>query len=254
MPFAIRARLRTIPLLLLVLSTIGCAAPRPVLRIEPLDDPQLAQDHREGLHCVWRNTGTLEVEAAFVEHHGNRVSFQIWVTNSGAAAVEIRPEQIFYLPVDHPFAPPAAQPDTVWAYDPEEQLLALDLRESRARSDHQTEDTVDTAFSLAGFLLSFASDDEDEAVDEGPSWSEQMEANQAEYEAKLWAIESQRESWGLEALRRTTLYPGESVGGRVHFDAQYQKEYIRLVVPVSSERVPFVFRQEQHRPRAPGQP
>ena len=142
-----------------------------------------------------------------------------------------------------PTAAGVARGDTVWAMDPELQLLALDRRAARAESDLVNANTADTAVSLVGLLLSLAASDEDEPVEEGPNWFDEIEANEARYDSEMATIEYARFAWNELALRRTTLYPGEAVGGDLRFPAQYDQSYLRLVIPVGETLVFFDFEQ-----------
>ena len=80
--------------LFLILAATGCASPRPVLRLEPLEPDPAFTAYRDGRLHVWQRFDGLEVEVAFLENDGTSLVFELWVSNMGTRVVDLHPGEI----------------------------------------------------------------------------------------------------------------------------------------------------------------
>jgi hypothetical protein len=257
-PKARGLQLALAPTLVFSLCLSACT-PAPVLRLTPVAQVGASQDWHEGQRNVWRDDGQIhaEVNVAWVRH--DRLVFAVRFHNAGDSPVLISPERFYYQPVTGPGpdAPPCGS--TALALDPERVLLDLDEAEVRADADRETDMAVTGVLALLDVVTSVASAVSDEADASNAStaeedyedvdWLWEFAEIDAEHDSKVAAIESQREHWSREVLRKTTLYPGESIGGLVHFATSPKARYLRVVLAVGQEESTFLFRQTVHRGR-----
>jgi len=67
------------------------------------------------------------------------------------------------------------------------------------------------------------------------------------HDARVAELKMLRQEWESEALRKTTLYPGEQIRGRVYFPVTKHARQIQLLLPIGVQTANLIFRQVEHR-------
>ena len=75
-----------------------------------------------------------------------------------------------------------------------------------------------------------------------------QEEERTDHEAAMQAMGRQQYLWGNETLRKTTLAPGQMVGGRVRFQVRGDSMPWDLVLPVGADTLRATFQVEKHQP------
>jgi hypothetical protein len=84
-----------------------------------------------------------------------------------------------------------------------------------------------------------------------------MEGDAASRRAGLSDLQSQRQVWANEALRRNSLFPAQGTSGDIFFPIEPEARFVWLQMRVGTQRFAFHFQQEVRDPakeryRGPG--
>lgn len=245
------------PLLLLALAAAlgGCFASGPVVRLYP-EGPDVVW--REGLAVVSRQGPGYRTAVAFAEA-GDQLSFRVEVENTGTEALDVDPARMVYmrcLDAKNCFSMQRV-------VDPERMLFELDRDRAREQSAQATSESINGLFQLLTLGVAVAGAVKGNgrvvgaALDESGRLAAQDDADRARHQSALAGIAAERSRWAAVALRRTTLGPGQVVGGLVYLPLDTSVSRLWLSVRVSGRDSWFPFRQEvissesEYRPRPP---
>jgi hypothetical protein len=237
----------------MVWALAGCTVtPQPVYRAHP----------EEG-SGIWNNGSELsvvaqsgvETVAAFQEPHRYRLIFLVEVANDSDRPLTVDPAR-FYLAS----AAPEAVTDTARSYrclafDPEEQILKGEMSRSQAEARRQEQLDTDMFFSLVTMVASVAEAGK-EVTPEQAECSRQKDEEIAQLqEEEEWrhretmqALDRRHYLWSQETLRKTTLAPGQMIGGLVRFRICSDDSLQQLVLPLDELELVHPFKVEKHQP------
>lgn len=244
---------RSILALVALIALSGCS-PRTIHRLDAPEADAETGVWNQGWHIRSANAPGLDAEAAYVRSLWEDHAMWVRVTNTSSETVTVDPAA-FATVGFNTMDLFRTQPETgrrALARDPEAELLSVDRHASRADARGRT---------LQGFALASAVVTTVAVVTDPPETEEEVVEVAFAYEdAALTAEEGQwtieeaasrqaagREYWE-EVLRRTTLYPGESVEGIVHLPIDPQARAVLFEVIAGDARVPFVYVQRNIRP------
>ncbi|HPF34834.1 MAG TPA: hypothetical protein PLH84_05345 [Candidatus Krumholzibacteria bacterium] len=209
-------RRAALPLLLLNLALAGCT-PDTVSRVTPLSDD--VTWHR-GLAVTRTADAVLRLAAAPAELGRSRLHFQVEVANISDRPVEVGPSMFSLIPAgDGPVAVPV---------DPEARLLQINRQDTKDTSHHDLFGFLDAVGDLA------SSPDEEEL--------EAREAEEAEEVQRRSAVAESRSFWADQAFRRTTLAPGQTMGGVLVFPAKDCGREVRLTLRTAESELALPYR------------
>jgi hypothetical protein len=228
-------------------STVACAFPAAVVRVEP-----------ESAEVVWRSgRGISEHEepglrlAAAYDHedlalasHG-LLAFRVEVQNTGATRLEVDPAEMTYTTCRSDTDCLAERP----VANPEDALSALDLAQTNEQAAATNAAGLGAALLLldvtasVGAVASGKYHHANELAVSGAIAGSNAEARVAEHENNVSIIDSARQSWAAVALRRTTLFPGQGLAGMVYVPVEEQSSHVWLRVRVAGRGTWFKYRQ-----------
>lgn len=249
------------PLVLIALLTAflsGCTvAPRPVYRSFPTQGAG-----------IWNNGKELSVEEqdglemVAVSRSANRsgMNFTLEFRNLSDKSVTIDPAAFFFVPVfsqcDSIVIDLADSTVTrIPAFDPEAALLGHDLAQSRMTAIRQGQLETDALFGFLDLVAAFSSSSEDkteeqqlkEAIEDQEETIRQENREQA-HRARVQSMSESRYRWANKTLRKSTLLPGQMIGGNVQFPMSGFASRIIVVFPVGGRNMQAPFRIEKHVP------
>ena len=220
----------------------GCATPAPIVRLTP-QSPNVVWV--SGRMAVEREHAGVRVATAFERQDGGNHAVHVEIENQGDQPIEVGPEDIWFAPCAGTQLASCAPSRGV--INPEQALIALDVRESKERADAVNNQAAMTPFlilSAVGDVAQVASGHANASTGAGTAViAASMDADQAQHETAALNIAAQREVWSNVALRRTTLFPGRGVTGNVFFPVDLQREFVILCIRAHGEIFSFWFRQ-----------
>ena len=226
----------------------GCTVtPRPVYRAHPVEGSGIWNN---GTELVELQQDGLEVVATCEGFQHGRLVFLVEVANDTDAALTVDPAAFF---LENPGT--GNSPWMIAALDPEAQLLAADLSRSRAVARRQSRQNTDMLFSLAEVVASVAETGQEVTPEQKRQRHETdediarlQEEERLAHQARMEAVGRQQYLWANETLRKTTLAPGQMIGGRVRFPMGGEALPWDLVLPLGEATLRVPYQVEMHRP------
>ena len=232
-----------------LLVTLGCAMARPIVHLTPTGDGVVWVS---GVGYMTAESPELRVAVGFVRDENGLLGVRVEAQNQGQASILFGPEALTFQACRiHPGAPPACGVP-VPVTDPEQSLLAIDAREREEGADHRNEQAWDSAtyvLTSIGALVSIGSRHHREAAEDAAEASYQIDRDEAVHQSKVADLAAQRQWWETEALRRTTIAPGEGIAGMVYFPGNLETQMVRLHVTVGASHFVFVWQEQVIQPR-----
>jgi len=140
------------------------------------------------------------------------------------------------------------------AIDPEQVILNLDMASSRAEANERTSRVLDGITVAANIASDVANVGEltDEELDrrDNQRTREAIERYERrdQFYATVSSLNDQRAYWETEVLRKTDLYPEESIAGEVRFPLVEDANVVEFSVIVGGEEHHFIYRQKKFQP------
>jgi hypothetical protein len=238
------------PLLLSILAAallFGCATPAPLVRLHPNTGEDVFW--MSGRAAVKKQSGGVQVAAAFEHQLGKRLGLRVEVRNGTGERIEINPDFISFVTC-------AGEDDSSCSdykrvVDPEQVIESLDARRSREIADAADDRALNTAMvflSAVGDVAEIASGKTSPTTglqtDAIATRGDNAESN---HHRALSDIAARRALWADAALRRSTLEPGDGVAGFVYIPYRKQARYVWLQVSTGDRDFTFCFRQTTRR-------
>lgn len=227
--------------LLLVMSTgiLGCVAPRPLYRLQPLAENTL---WIYGKEYVESSNDSFAVAVAYDRTVNDYLVFQVEIENRTGSAVLVSPERFHYTTLKR--APAFDTVDPVYAVDPEAKLEQLDKALSRENARHASALAADITFTLLDIFAEIVTDTDDNTDELAYHRNYEIE-NDNKHERTVSNLKEIRDSWEFDTLRKTTLLPEQKVQGLVYFPAQETAQRIRILLPIAGWTATFTFEQNK---------
>ncbi len=234
----------------MVLLITGCA-PDPVFRLESQENNVMNYRGMEYLYSEGENSS---VTMAYYRHLEDYIVMDVEVINHSDSAIQINPQKFTYN-TRYDYFDGSYKPLTSGlAYNPEKILLDLDLASSRAEASERTNRLLDglsaTAY-LAGEIAGAGSETTQERnLRENARTRRAVErAERRDYfYARVSSLNEQRAYWETETIRKTDLYPEESIAGEVLFPIEKEANIVEFVVRVGDEEHSFTYVQNKFQP------
>jgi len=233
-----------------VLLMAGCA-PEPVFRLESQQDDVLNYRGMEYLHSEGENSS---VTMAYYRHFGKHILMDVEIMNHSDSILQVDTPNFKYSAKkeysDESFDPLRGGT----AIDPEQVILNLDMASSRAEANERTSRVLDGITVAANIASDVANVGEltDEELDrrDNQRTREAIERYERrdQFYATVSSLNDQRAYWETEVLRKTDLYPEESIAGEVRFPLVEDANVVEFSVIVGGEEHHFIYRQKKFQP------
>jgi hypothetical protein len=225
-------------------AAAGCAVASPVIRLTP-DDPHVTWVSGMGIFSA--EAEGLQVAAAFALQQDDRIAVRLEVQNSGDRAVTVEPRGIFYKTCAR--RTEASCSRSAFVLDPEKMLIDLELAGGQERAAAINSAAFGTALLLLdtvavlGNAASGKGRAAARAADTGAAIAGTTVASLEQHEQGLTALEIERQNLATQALRLTTLAPGQGMAGLVYMPADFRAAALRLYVDIGGLQFRFPFLQ-----------
>lgn len=229
---------------------IGCAVPQPVSRLEPIPQNGITTWNYGNQRITLPEQNGLQVSTAYRASDPRNFMLEFHIQNRSGEAVLVTPEQFYYEALAADTATVLA---TLYANDPEAELLQMDLQESRLHAEQQNE----TASELVAVAIGIADDvtDRNETqAERNLEWTErearraEYESSQANYGIDFRSLNEKRDYWANRTIRRTTIEPGYELAGSVFFPRNNDARFIRVHFTIENQPFTATFHQVLYRP------
>lgn len=238
----------TVFLLLAALGFTACA-PRPVFRLKSLADQSTWYQGTEYIHS---HADSIFVTVAYIRHSGGHVIFDVEVANYSDHVVQVDPAEFSYKAFKS-----MAQKKLVaagYAVSPEAKLLQIDKEIAEEKAEQKTM-LLFAVIGATAMIAEEATDSEednprDEMAEAGAAYSlgaataSGIESSQHE----ISYLQSRRAYWTTETLRKTDLFPGGVIRGKVYFPTVEKAGVYNIKIPVGRTIYIFRFRQQKFKP------
>jgi hypothetical protein len=217
--------------------------PQSAVRLSP---DGAATIWRAGRGMVVQEKNGFLVAVAFDHQRGDdQIGFRVEIENRSAARVDVDYRAVSYVTC----TTPTTCGTRYGVVDPERVLIDMDLASSRERAAKTNDEIANGGLAMLGVLGAVASVASHNAQGIGASANlainaaAQVSVDDAAHEQGIVLIDSARRDWQASALRRTTLFPSEGVGGDVFLPIDRSAALVWVRVDVGPSKFWFRFRQ-----------
>lgn len=236
-------------LLGLALITLNaCFSPRPVVRVETIDEPER---WNYGQAILKAEKDGIITTAAYAYADDDYLVFDVGVTNWQEERLLVEPAGIELTVAPHDMRIPAV--------DPEAYMLSMEMDASRREANAKNAAVVAGVAAVAAVTAAVVTadgnnsnnnvnDNGNEGLDVVNIAPTVLIGSGAGTPPGPGSIADDPWFWSDQTLRKTTLEKGQQVQGKVLFPRNDQVSDFQLLVPVDSFIFTFRFKQVLHRP------
>ncbi len=258
---------------------VSCATPRSILRMNPVQENPISQQvfWQNGTPFIQSVTDSIGVRVGFgfFDNQQQLMHVQCEFINFSDRPILIAPEKFYYRNFDTTQNMPMFTQHIAWAIDPEKRIL--DLEKGIARKEASAKNNQ--GWAIAGAVVAvtavavISSQNKSNTNNRSSSLandaSRTNNTNTANTAAlagtaglltariandnamiKRWQVDNDemlKKNWENLTLRKTHLFPQESIKGTILFpvqDEKYALKYLRFFFPVEHTNQSFAFKQQ----------
>jgi hypothetical protein len=219
----------------------GCATPQPIYRLKPRGDVTWVG----GRAALQREIGGVRVAAAFDQQDGDRLGLRVEIHNGTEEPIEVGPREIWFSACSSTAVETCTS--SLKVVDPERVLAELEEKQARdTASARNSQVGLGVLVLLSAFadIATIASGKADRNTGLLTASSAGLaEIDAAARNSELASLESQRQLWANQTLRRNTLLPGQETSGEVFIPLYPDANYVWLQLRIGGKRFSFHFEQ-----------
>ncbi len=241
--------LRTIFLVLLSVVVCCSCSPEPVFRLEAINGNSTWY---QGVEYVQSTRQDVVVTTAYYRHIDDYAILDVEVANYSDSVLWVDPASFRYTAYKSKSGSEYYIAGGM-AMDPEVQILEIDKAISRERAGERTArfwDVMDVTVSLAEAIVD-TEETEGERVRESQEREEravERAVRKQEHKYEMNSLQSHRQIWELDALRKTDLFPDEYIRGQVYLPLVQDATSIEVEIPAGETLHTFRYRQHKFKP------
>lgn len=235
-------------ILLTISIFYSCTVTKPVAKLTSYSDDLTWQQGRQVLRTA---CDSFTVFSVFERSEGDQLVFDIEIFNQSEQAVLVEPVRFFYVP----YALSGEELKTshvCGAIDPELKLVGIEQSINQAVADEANQKSWDVAMLATGVALTMA------AVATGAEYSFYNSLDEGDIEEVISSDygssvspdydmnshENNYQYWANEVLRKTTLFNGKSVRGKVYFPMHKTASKYIFYLPLGQSEVAIEYYQQ----------
>ncbi|NLV66803.1 MAG: hypothetical protein GXY14_03910 [Spirochaetes bacterium] len=218
---------------------------------------------QEGREVSQKTVNRVKVTVAFEKIDETEMVYDVTITNRGKTNILFDPAKVF---CDFYFTLPEAdtgtqtagdalvtgKPDAVInAADPEQIIKAYETLKANEESSYESDQTANDVGCCIGTAGSLAADSDEERR-EYEEMQEDAERDSKRRESlhmeRMQKMNEQTAYYEKEALRKTTVLPGQTVRGKVHIPVSLKAKLIVLNIPLNDLKFDFIYGQVIEKP------
>lgn len=225
-------------LLLLFIACLfvtGCSSQK-FYTIEPAEKEF---DYYEGRKVLIRKVANVDVYMNYEYRDHDNFVFYMFAVNNSEDRVTIDPSKINTLQSGKVMKEVGIRP-----LNPEVEIELIRKGQAELNDSHAANVGMNCLFATFDVVADIADGEGEEAAADAGYWVEEMEYEQDGYEYESNELAAHKLFWENEALRFTTLYPDEEVGGLIFVPVQHAADRINFLVEVNNTIIVYRFLQK----------
>ena len=230
--------------ILLAAFLMSCA-PSPVYKLTSLDDEM---EFERGREFVTKEDESIATSIEFEDYTEDYYVFYVQVYNKSDKPYTFHPQHIMIERLNRDLKPFHNRKFT-YAVNPEVKLAMLDEEIKNRESWHAAATGINIAVGVLGVLSEIIDDDDDddayEVAEDIAIFADNQISEEVSYDIDKADLNSQKEFWKNEVLRKTTLHKDEQIGGLVFIPFNEINKYIKIEIPADENSHAYAFKQIQ---------
>ena len=235
--------------LILITFLTGCASQK-YFNLQSLDENK---NIRNGLQIVVMEDSTLASTINFEGQYNDHIVFYTYFENNSEDTLLVDPGKFEYEYFNFGTNIKVTEPvSRQKAYDPELQINVMNKALITNEEEKSALTFLNCLVGTASVIVSVATDDDDECDDDETAYNiadavvgtvaNQIAIESSYSEAQQAALE-EREFWKNEVLRKTNLYPGDKIGGLVHFPLTENGGLLKINLKADNNIHQYIYKQ-----------
>lgn len=204
-------------------------------------------DYWKGKEIISKEIDSVIVSVNFEEQVNSDYLFFAAFKNNSAEPVFITPENIFIEAFNDKFLYLTSPNGTNYALDPEDKILELNQRLRNREKQHETTTNLNTVLGLFTVVTDIALSPKENVVENVVNDIDYYATNQivedANFNNRISELESTKNYWQNEVIRKTDIYPAESIGGVFIIPVVKDAAYLKLHIIIGTNDFTYLFRQ-----------
>jgi hypothetical protein len=238
-----------------MLVSLAACSPQYIIRHTPL---AAGTTWLSGKQYACYDDGVIRVSAASDGADGGYVVFTASINNKTIQPFTVDPAAFKYIFTEGiPGTPHADQKPAkgkiIYALDPEEKILDVERRTIDEKKSYDTDTGVNAAAGCLGLGAGVLADSKEEQKEVDKNFKELEESaheRELEHNQRMDEFRREKNMWSSEALRKTTLNPGQTITGKIYFPRRDKNGVIYLALPMGEWEAHFWFAQQLIDPSA----
>ncbi len=229
--------------LVLVLLLLSACAPNHYYVFEPVKTDRWDN----GKAMTQSSSKTLEGSLSYSTISYNQINFELELLNTGDKPIVISSDNFYYLINTDSLFQIKALNINERAINPDDMILKLERERYSEANKHCILSSCNLLLSLGDLASSHKNETYEERKSrekEEKERQEQLDNDQKNYEESMNNYKSEIKEWE-NSLRKTTLDPGKSVKGTIHFKCNHDLfgDFSAVVVKTEDESLIFKFQK-----------
>lgn len=216
----------------------------PVYRISSLEKNKYFDSGRE---VISKEKDKVKILLNFESQSGTDLVFYLAVYNKSDASILIDPSAIYaeIKKAKHP----GKINNKIFVTDPEVEIEKIDKEINQTNSDQSLKTGIHVLESFANLAESIATigkNKTDEQIEEENRTSEDLQnsidKDKTTYDEKMYSLNEQKNYWGNDVLRKTTLRSNENISGYFHLHVNSNIFQFNLIIPIENDKFGFQYK------------
>lgn len=183
---------------------------------------------------------------SFEKQDGEQFVFYLYVTNKSESNLETDPINIYMKSFDENRKRLKRSNFKIRAVNPEIEIRNIDEEIGDRENEYNVNIGFNIVFSLFNTIADLTDDDDNDVediVENAMLFTGNQIIEEQSYDNDVNNLNSQKEFWKNEVLRKTTLYPGQETGGLVYIPINKEAKFIKIFIALGETLHSYKFRQ-----------
>jgi hypothetical protein len=176
-----------------------------------------------------------------------QVMFYVQIENKSGNKIFVEPGDVYVDVISKDLKSVNTLYPRYYAADPEKEINKINHDMESRKSSHSflTGANAVLAFISVASDLTNKKDEHkaDHVGDDINAWANNQTDENIDYDKSVSDLNSKKDYWKNQALRKTDLYPGEQIGGIVEVTTNPEADYLELSVPAGDSVYSFLFKK-----------
>ena len=204
-------------------------------------------DFYKGREVVHRDDDKYSTSVSFEDQDNRYFIFFITAQNFSESPITFYPENIYADQLDaNKELIDRPDKNCFFAIDPEKKLDYLESELKGRKKRHEVTSALNFFLAAVNVAVDLSDDHSRHKIkkvgNDIASWADNQTNENVNYEIDKNDINSQKNFWENQVLRKTTLYQNDNTGGLVFIPFNKNVKFIRLIIPIGERKHIYLFR------------